>query len=88
MPGKVLVAPAPAPSLDIRAPFWGDSRGGEICKMRGELGAGIPRSDRWGLLWPSSLWSSNAAQRPLALFAPALPGSLLAASLGLRFLFR
>lgn len=22
MPGKVLVAPAPAPSLDIKAPFW------------------------------------------------------------------
>lgn len=50
MPGKVLVAPAPAPSLDIKTPFWGDSRGAEICKMLGELGAGIPGSDRWGLL--------------------------------------
>lgn len=88
MPGKVLVAPAPAPSLDIKTPFWGDSRGVEICKMRGELGAGIPGSDRWGLLWPSSLLSSSAAQRPLAPFAPALPGSLSASSLGLRFLFR
>lgn len=27
MPEKVLVAPAPAPSSGIKAPFWGNKRG-------------------------------------------------------------
>ena len=92
MPGKVVVAPAPSPSLHIKAPFWGDvvagSGGGWICKMGGERGAGISEAGLEGPLRPSSHRSSSAAQRTLSRFPPALTRSLLAASLGLRFFSR
>lgn len=85
MPGKVQL---PHLLFIERLRFGEIQSRGKICKIRGERGAGISGTGRKGPLRPSSRWSLSAAQRSPSGFPPALPRSLRAASLGLRFLLR
>lgn len=88
MPGKVLVAPAPAPSPGIKAPFWGNKRGGRNLKIAKGAWSRDPRIRSLGCSAVELSGLPSAAQRPAAQFALARPGSVGAVSLGLRFLFK